>query len=722
MYKLALLLSIFSLLLEKVLSVDNGFLCQCYCSVSQYIFDNGKMSLESVDYYADIKPIILDIPGKDGILAFSDTQPRLRSLNGAIIEYRTGTIALWNSQINLKSFFEVEKPEGEHSMVDLVPSFDDIFLNVNRISSSAMKLDGRSPAVMIFKNSEGNEQFNEEEYRQRYCEKACQRPVSNLKKYSYSKTEFVELSYRGNIFNQYPARDSGYYSGLDEAIKSNSSKGKCESIASSMTGTETAWHLIFEEVRKEKTEQILNEKLLEMYPVLSRSVSSPVSISLTASSRADFASNAMARVKSFERFMTKNYGTKFLDLPENLPAVLEQHISPLFQFRAKLIFEGESWKVSEIYSGSETLSVDYSHEFLNLLLSKEEVDRLVASQKEIVEAWAKRFWNSGHTETHVVLPAPLQSLEEISRKEDDDLDDLEKWIQAKDHQVRSLTGDLTVSLLQVSSSSRIHFHLKATGSSDSAEDSTQKTEVHEERESDMVSPLKQNQELYIVYYGLLTLNCFTHATQDDSSPGIQHSNMVAFNIFPDLLLRRDGDNSFKSIRVPKSEKRWKTIDRVFDSENSINNLVRNSSYSFALQLAKHNPQLYLVLFRDFKYIFGFNSPKIFSLNTCRIPTNSHHVQVISENESTLQKTINKILVADPLHNVSTSRIKFSDVNHFNSLVNTMSKCLGVVPPTARIRVNNHFEHQHSVVSDYVCAIDGEKQNYILQLYSKHNVD
>ncbi|KAJ1604343.1 signal peptide-containing protein [Cryptosporidium canis] len=722
MYRLALLLSILSLLLEGALSNDNGFLCQCYCSVSQYIFDSGKMSLDSVEYFADIRPIPLGLPGKDGILEFSDSQPKLRSLNGAVTEYRTGTIALWNSVINLKSLSAVDKPEGEHSMIDLVSSFDEIFLNVNRISDSAMNIDNKSPAVLIFKNKNGEDTFNDEEYRQRYCERACQRPVSNLKKYSFSKTEFVELSYRGNIFNQYPARDSSYYSGLEESIKTNSGKGKCEAIAASMTGTETAWHLIFEEIRREKTEQLLQEKFLQMYPVLLRSSSSPVSIELTTSSKSDFANTASARVKSFERFMKKTHGINFFDLPENMPAILEQQISPLFQFRAKLVLEGNAWRVSEIYSGSETASADYSNEFLNLLLSREEVDRLVAGQTEIVEAWAEKFWNSGHAETHVVLPAPLESLEEISRR-DDQLENLERWIQAKERQVRNNMGDVAISLLQFSAEKNpIHFHLKATGHPEAPyNEEPQKSTQYEAEESEP-SPLKQGEELHIVYYGLLTLNCFTHHTQTDSVVSAHHSNMVALNIFPDILLRRDSDNSFRRIQIPKNEKRWKTIDRVFDSDNSISNLIRNSSYSFVLQLAKYNPQLYLILFRDLKYIFGFNNPKIFSLNTCRVPTNSHHVEIISENENTLQKTINKVLFSDPFHNISASKIKFSDVNHFNSLVNTMSKCLGVVPPTARVRVNDHFKHQRSVVSDYVCAADGENQNYLLQLYSKYNVN
>lgn len=721
MYKLALLLSIFSLLLEKVLSNDNGFICQCYCSVSQYMFENGKMNLSSVEYYADIKPISLDLPGKEGILAYSDSQPMLRSLNGAITEFRTGTVALWNSPIKLEALSNVDKPEGEHSMIDMISSFDEIFLNVNRISSSVMNINKKLPAVLVFRNTEGKEQFNDEEYRQKYCERACQRPISNLKKYSYSKTEFVELSYRGNIFNQYPARDSEYYLGLEESIKTNSGKGKCESVASSMIGTETAWHLIFEEVRKEKTDRILREKFLQMYPVLSRSISSPASIELTASSKTDFANNSAARVKSFERFMKKNHEISFIDLPENIPTVLEQQISPLFQFRAKLKFDGDSWEVSEIYSGSETLSADYTHEFLNLLLSEDEVERLVSSQKDIISAWANKFWNSGYAETHLVLPAPLESLEEISRKDGGELDELERWIQAKDRQVRYLQGDLPVSLLQLSNNN-IHLHMKATAHSNNPEDKYATGDDKQgSNEKETYYPT-QGQELHLVYYGLLTLNCFSHQVQDDSATSIKHSNMVAFNIFPDLLLRKDGDISFKSIHIPKNEKRWKTIDNVFNSENSISNLIKNSSYSFVLQLAKYNPQLYLVLFRDLKHVFGMNNPKIFSLNTCTVPTNNHHIEIISENENTLQKTVNKVLLADPFYNIYTSKIKFSDVNHFNSLVSTMSKCLGVVPPTARIRVNNHFKHQRSIVSDYICAIDGETQNYILQLYSKYNVD
>lgn len=725
MYRLVLLFSLFSLLSRRVLSQDNGFICQCYCSVSQYIFENGKMSLDSVEYFADIKPISLNQEGKDGILDFSDSQPKLRSLNGAVSEYRTGTIALWNSGFDLKSISSVDKPIGDHSMVDLVSSFDEIFLNVNRITKSAMAIDNNTPAVLIFKNKEGESTFNDEEYRQRYCENACQRPISNLKKYSYSKTEFVELSYRGNIFNQYPAKDSSHYSGLSESIKTNSGKGKCEAVASSMSGTETAWHLIFENIRKEKTEQLLKEKFVQMYPVVARSVSSPVAIELTASSKVDFSNTASARVKAFERFMKKKYEVNFFDLPENMPTTLEQQISPLFQFRAKLYFEGNTWKVDEIYSGSETLSQDYSYEFLNLLLSKEETDNLVASQKEAIEAWAEKFWNSGHAETHVVLPAPLESLEEISRK-DNKLEDLERWIKAKERQVRFATGDVPISLLQFGEKkSGIQSLLKSSELSISTEEanvneSAPESEHYEIEESP--SPIKQGEELHLIYYGLLTLNCFTHQTQGESEESFHHSNMVAFNIFPDSLLRRDGDNSFMRIQIPKNEKRWKTIGGVFDSENSINNLIRNSSYSFVLQLAKYNPQLYLILFRDLKHIFGFGNPKIFSLNTCPVPVAKHHVEIISENENTLQKSINKVLFSDPFHNISTTKIKFSDVDHFNSLVNTMSKCLGVVPPTARIRVNDHFKHPRSVISDYVCAIDGENQDYLLQLYSKYNIN
>lgn len=710
----------------KVLSNENGFICQCYCSVSQYIFEEGRMSLDSVEYFADIKPILLNSQGKEGILDFSDSQPKLRSLNGAVSEYRTGTIALWNSKLDLKSLSSLDKPSGDHSMINMLSSFDEIFLNVNRIPKSAMSFDNKSPAILIFKDSKENGVFNDEDYRQRYCESACKRPISNLKKYSYSKTEFVELSYRGNIFNQYPARDSNYYSGLEESIRNNSDKGKCEEIASSMVGTETAWHLIFESIRREKTEQLLKEKFIQMYPVISRSVSSPVSIELTASSKADFLNTASARVRTFERFMKKNYKINFFDLPENMPTVLEQQISPLFQFRAKLYLEGNIWKVNEIYSGSETSSHDYSHEFLNLLLSEEEIKRLKASHKEVVEAWAEKFWNSGHAETHVVLPAPLESLEDISRK-DDKLEDLEKWIKAKERQVRFSTGDVAVSLLQFAENKAgIDFSVSGHDQTDitdevpSSHGNTPEYDQYEIEESN--SPMKQGEELHIIYYGLLTLNCFTHQTQGESEESFHQSNMVAFNIFPDSLLRRDGDNSFRRIQIPKNEKRWKTIGGVFDSENSINNLIRNSSYSFVLQLAKHNPQLYLILFRDLKHIFGYNNPKIFSLNTCRVPVAKHHVEIVSENENTLQKSINKVLFSDPFHNISTTKIKFSDVNHFNSLVNTMSKCLGVVPPTARIRVNDHFKHPRSVISDYVCAIDGESQNYLLQLYSKYNIN
>ncbi|OII73366.1 uncharacterized protein cubi_02578 [Cryptosporidium ubiquitum] len=726
MYGLALLFSIFSLMSGRVLSNENGFICQCYCSVSQYIFENGKMSLDSVEYFADIKPILLNSSGKEGIVEFSDNQPKLRSLNGAVSEYRTGTIALWNSEFDLKSLSSLDRPSGDHSMIDMVSSFDEIFLNVNRIPKSAMSVGSKSPAILIFKNSEEESAFDDEDYRQKYCESACQRPISRLNKYSYSKTEFVELSYRGNIFNQYPARDSSYYSGLEESIRNNSKKGRCETIASSMIGTETAWHLIFESIRKEKTEQLLKEKFVQMYPVVSRSVSSPVSIELTASSKVDFSNTATARVKTFERFMKKNHKINFFDLPENIPTILEQQISPLFQFRAKLYLEGNIWKVSEIYSGSETLSHDYSYEFLNLLLSDEEVHRLTASHKEIVEAWAEKFWNSDHAETHVVLPAPLESLEEISRK-DDKLEDLERWIRAKERQVRLSNGDIPISLLHFANkkithrfSMNNHEQTDLTDEIPSIHGNTPEDDQYEIEESD--SPIKQGEELHVIYYGLLTLNCFTHRTQGESAESFHQSNMVAFNIFPDSLLRKDGDNSFRRIQIPKNEKRWKVIGEVFDSENSIHNLIRNSSYSFVLQLAKHNPQLYLILFRDLKHIFGFNNPKIFSLNTCRVPVAKHHVEIISENENTLQKSINKVLFADPFHNISTTKIRFSDVNHFNSLVNTMSKCLGVVPPTARIRVNDHFKHPRSVVSDYVCAVDGESQNYLLQLYSKYNIN
>ncbi|KAF7455705.1 putative low complexity protein with signal peptide [Cryptosporidium felis] len=682
------------------------------------------MSLNSVEYFADVKPIPLNSPGKEGILEFSDTQPRLRSSSGGLVsEYRTGTIAIWNSGFDLNVLSSIDQPKDGGSVTDFVSSFDEIFLNVNRISKSAISLnDKKLPAVLIFKNGSANRAFDDEEYRQKYCERACQRPVSNLNKYSYSKTEFVELSYRANIFNQYPARDSTFYPDLESSIKSNSGKGKCSELASSMRGVETAWHLIFEDIRKEKTERLIKEKFLQMYPILTRSVSAPVSVELTESSKHSFHETAYPRIKAFEKLMKKNHATNFVRIPESSPATLENQISPLFQFRAKLSLNGSTWKVDEIFTGSETLSSDFSNEFLNLLLTKSEVDRLIAFQKDAVETWANQFWDSGHSETHVVLPAPLESLEEISRK-DTKLGELEKWIQSKERQVRLMSGDTPVSLLQFGAGTT-HFHVTGSGSFEgddrTVQDAPPEGDGSDAEELDVPSPRERVEELHIVYYGILTLNCFSYQLGEDGD--YSHSNTVAFSIFPDVLLRRDGDNSFRKIRIPKDEKKWMVVENVFDSENSIVNLIRSSSYSFVLQLARHNPHLYLVLFRDLKHVFGFNNPRIFGMNTCKVPEAKHHVELVSENENTLQKSIIKVFSADPFNNKSSHKIRFTDPEHFNFLSRTMSKCLGVLPPTARVRVNDHFQNRRSVVSDYVCAIDEFGENYLLQLYSKYNIN
>lgn len=711
MYTLLLsILGLFSLFVGKVFSVDNGFICQCYCSLSEYIIEDSKLKLNSVRYFADIRAQTLELPGKEGVSLFSNSQPSLRvSSDGRYSEYRTGTVALWNSDFNLDRLSSIDKPEGQHSMISMMSSFDDVFLTVNRISKSSLSMSS-SPAVMIFKNTSPNK--DNDEYRQKYCERVCQRPVSSLKQYSYSKTEFVELSYNGNLFNQYPTRDSIYYPDIQKSIIGNSGKDRCSELASSLTGTETSWKLVFEKIRDEKTEKSLLEKLNNMYPMLNRRVSDPVIIDLTENSRNDYIRSGVTRINSFQKSMKSERNVNIVRFPENLPPVFEQPLSPLFQFRAKLVPRNGVWVVEEIYTGSRTKLAEFPNEYLNLLLTNKELERIVALQNSTVEKWASDYWDAGYAETHVVVPAALDSIEPISR--DEGLDSVEQWISSKEHQIRTHSSDVATSLLQLASTSGNGEPNKKGG--DSGKDSPVPEDQTVARDQ-----LKAK-EIHIIYYGVLTLNCYTQQIGSEIGD-VTFSNTVVLNLFPDTLIRRDGNDTFKRILIPKNVKRWTNISNIFDSGNSISNIIKGSSYSFALQLAKYNPQLYLTIFRDLKDIFSYGSDDLFLRNTCKIPGNKHHVETVIETSGTLQSTVNKVFYSDPSSNdVLFNRIKFTDVDHFNLLLTTMTKCLGVLPPTARVRVSEHFKDQHSVVSDYVCAIDEGEKSYLLQLYSKYNID
>ncbi|KAH7649307.1 putative low complexity with signal peptide [Cryptosporidium bovis] len=706
---LAFIFTLLCLFTGKVLSVENGFICQCYCSISEYVFENGKLKIDSVKYFADIRAQMLPLPGKEGVGSFSNSQPGLRVLDdGRYSEYRTGTVALWNSDFNLSDLSSVDQPNGQHSMISMLSSFDDVFITVNRISRSSLSINS-SPAVMIFKNS--NPENDNDEYRQKYCERVCQRPVSPVKQYSYSKTEFVELSYNGNLFNQYPTRDSIYYPDIQKSIRLNSGKGMCSEIASSLTGVKSSWRQVFENIRDAKTEELLLEKLNNMYPVLTRTASSPVAIELSESSRQDYVKSSKSRMISFENSMRNNYNVNIVRFPENIPPVFEQPLSPLFQFRAKLVSRNGVWVASEFYTGSKTRLYDFPNEYLNLLLSDSELRKILDSQSKILEKWADDYWNAGYAETHMVMPAPLESIEPISREEG--LDRLEEWIRAKDEQVRQVNGDVAISLLKFSS---VRNEVN-TGESTETNDPTGGKDMSQGPTHEQFG----SKELHIIYYGVLTLNCYTQQIGSEIGNNAI-SNSVVLNLFPDTLIRRDGNDTFKRIHIPKKIKRWSNINNIFDSNNSINSIIRGSSYSFALQLAKYNPQLYLVIFRDLKSIFSYLDKDLFSRNTCKIPENKHHVETVIETSETLQSTVNKIFYVGSTGDVSFNRIKFTDVNHFNLLLNTMSKCLGVLPPTSRVRVSEHFKDQHSVVSDFVCAIDERDENYLLQLYSRYDIN
>ncbi|KAH8738596.1 hypothetical protein FG386_002011 [Cryptosporidium ryanae] len=691
--------SLLSLFAGKVLSVDNGFICQCYCSLSEYIFEEGKLKVDSVKYFVDIKPQILPLAGKEGVASFSNSQPGLRILNGEkYLEYRTGTVALWNSDFDLSVLSSVDKPDGKHSMISMINSFDDVFITVNRISKSSL-LKNTSPAVMIFKNS--NPENDNDEYRQKYCERVCQRPVSSLKQYSYSKTEFVELSQNGNLFNQYPTRDSIYYPSIQDSIRSNSGRGMCSELASSIDGVKSSWKQVFENIRNVKTEKLLLEEMKNKYPVLTMAASKAVIVDLSEDSKKDYEKSGTSRVISFERSLKRDSDVNIVKFPENIPPIFEQPLTPLFQFRAKLVSKNGVWVVEEIYSGSKTRIYEYPNEYLNFLLSDDELEKILVSQKGIVEKWAADYWNAGYAETHVVMPAPLESVEPISREQG--LDKLEEWIRAKEEQVRAHSGDTPISLLQFAS---------VRSQAQPGESSEDDSPTHEQFGS---------KELYIVYYGVMTLNCYSQQMGPEVGNNV-FLNRVVLNLFPDTLIRRDGVDTFKKIHIPKKVKRWVNIRNIFNSNNSIENIIRGSSYSFALQLARYNPQLYLVIFRDLKNVFGYLNKDLFAKNTCSIPKNKHHVETVMETSETLQSGVNKVFTSSSVNVISLNRIRFTDVNHFNLLLNIMSKCLGVLPPTSRVRVSEHFEDRHSVVSDFVCAIDEKEENYLLQLYSRYDMN
>ncbi|OII73858.1 hypothetical protein cand_017840 [Cryptosporidium andersoni] len=699
---------------DYINSLHVEFICQCYCSISEYDISSGTPKVQSVEFLADVRPIILPVSGSRGVADITNLQSMVKTSSGLIKEYRLGTVAIWNSDFDLSTFSSMDQPNDMISIFNTLPIFDDIFLKVNKLSSSYLN-SGSKPAIIFLKDYIDDEtKIDNLEYNPKYqkkCQKLCERPNSTIQPLSYSKVEYVELTHGGRIFDQYPAKNKYLYSNLNLAIKDNLDFGKCNPSYLETKGIPTNWIDIYNNLRLEFARKQADEEFARIYPILSIPVQKPLIVEFTESARNSFEESAYSRLITFQRYMLSSGVKPISGFPNNIADFFEQQISPLFQFRAVLKAEDSRWIVKEIYKGNPG-DYGFSAEFLNIFLKEEEILSIESRQSDILESWANSFWTIDGTNKYTE-PADLPIIQDVERYSDENK--LESWLRAKEKQIREFEGDIPVSLLQIfkgfKTISNTQIPIAISG---------QFVVINEDNENKKQEkiPIKGVEEIHIVYYGMLTLNCFTSINLNENSD-FQFNNKIVFATFPDKVFLRTDVLNIKEVNIPNEIKRWHTIELTTEASNGIDLILTSSTHQFAQLLAKINPSIYLALFRDLKHMFMISNESTFMKNVCTIPTNKSLVELVYEDEESLIRSPAKLFNINSFGHISLGYVKFSDSDYFNYLTTLFSKCFGVVPPNSRIRIKEEFQRK-IFTSDLVCAIDDDIQNYQLQVYSRIN--
>ncbi|KAL7065695.1 hypothetical protein ACR3K2_38600 [Cryptosporidium serpentis] len=698
---------------DYISSLHVEFICQCYCSISEYDISSGTPEVQSVEFLADVRPIILPVSGPKGVVDITNLQSMVKTSSGLVKEYRLGTVAVWNSNFDLSTFSLIDEPNDMVSIFNILPIFDDVFLKVNKLNSSYLN-SGSKPTIIFFKDYIDDEtKINNLEYNSKYqrkCQKVCERPNSAIQSLSYSKVEYVELTHGGRIFNQYPAKNKYLYNNLNLSIKNNLDFGKCNPSYLETKGIPTNWVDTYNHLRLEFARKQADEEFTKIYPILSIPVQKPLIVEFTELARNSFEESANSRLITFQRYMLSSGVKPISGFPNNIADFFEQQISPLFQFRAVLKVENSRWVVKEIYKGNPG-DYGFSAEFLNIFLKEEEIVSIESRQSNILESWANSFWTIDGTNTYA-KPTDLPIIQDVERYSDENK--LESWLKAKEKQIRKIEGDIPVSLLQIIKGfrtiSNIQIPIAVSG---------QFIVINEdENKKQEQIPITGIEEIHIVYYGMLTLNCFTSLNSNEDN-NFQFNNKIVFATFPDKIFLRTNILNIKEVNIPNEIKRWHIIELTTKASNGINLILNSSTYQFAQLLAKINPSIYLALFRDLKHMFMISNESTFIKNVCTIPTNKSLVELVYEDEETLIRSPAKLFNINSFGHISLGYVKFSDSDYFNYLTTLFSKCFGVVPPNSRIRIKEEFQRK-IFISDLVCAIDDDIQNYQLQVYSRIN--